>query len=157
MDPTRRQTTRSPMESKLDFLVGRWTSSDRFYPEPSGAGTTGQGVASYHWDIGDKWLIYDFRTHLPGLGPYAVHGGIAHDPESDKYRAYAVNSLGNLLVYEGIWEGDETLVFTLVYPQRQEDTRISYTVSTDGTVHMTSERPGKEGGRETYFETFLTR
>ena len=148
---------RSLEEAKLDFLLGEWTSSDRTYPGPSGPGGASEGAASYRWEVGGKWLIYDFETNLPGLGPYAVRGGVAYDPVSRAYRAYSVNNLGKLLLYDGFWESDETLVFTLVYPQRQEDTRIAYTRNADGTVRMTSERPTQGGGREVYFETLLSR
>ncbi len=148
---------RSPEQAKLDFLLGQWTSSDRTYPGPSGPGGDSEGVASYRWEVGDKWLIYDFRTDLPGHGPYQVRGGVAFDAASCAYQAFAVNNLGNLLLYKGLWEDDETLVFTLVYPQRQEDTRVSYIKVSDDVVRMTSARAAKEGGREIYFETLLSR
>ena len=148
---------RSPEEAKLDFLLGQWTSSDRTYPGPFGPGGASEGVASYRWEVGNKWLIYDFRTNLPGLGPYEIRGGVAYDAASRTYQAYSVNNLGNLLLYKGLWEDNETLVFTLVYPQRQADTRISYIKVSDDTVRMTSERPAQEGGREIYFETLLSR
>ena len=92
---------RSPEEAKLDFLLGQWTSSDRTYPGPFGPGGTSEGEALYRWEVGDKWLIYDFSTHVPGLGPYTVRGGVAYDPTSHAYKAYSVNSMGNLLLYEG--------------------------------------------------------
>jgi hypothetical protein len=142
---------------KLDFLVGQWTSLDRTFPGPGGPGGTSQGTASYAWELGGKWLNYHFRTELPGLGPYEVQGGVAYEQETGKYRAYAVNNLGNLLIYEGSWENDQRLVFTLVYPLPQEDTRVSYTKGSSGTVRLTSERPRKGGGREIYFETVMSR
>lgn len=149
--------TRSPEEARLDFLVGEWISSDRTYPGPAGPGGCSEGRASYRWEVGDKWLTYDFRTTLPGVGPYAVRGGVACAVTGKKYHAYAVNNHGNLLLYEGFWQDDTVLVFTLVYPERQPDTRISYISRTDGTVQMTSERPSADGGRELYFETRLSR
>ncbi|MCP4535552.1 MAG: DUF1579 domain-containing protein [Chloroflexi bacterium] len=148
---------RSSEETKLDFLLGKWTSSDRTYPGPFGPGGTSEGAASYRWEVGDKWLIYDFQTHIPELGPYEVRGGVAYDPANHAYKAYSVNSLGKMLLYEGLWESDEMLVFTLVYPQPQKDTRISYIKGPDGTVRMTSERSTEKGGREIYFETLLSR
>jgi hypothetical protein len=68
-----------------------------------------------------------------------------------------VNSLGKLLLYDGAWEGNETLVFTLIHPKRDADTRITYTKDAEGAVRMTSERPAAGGGREVYFETLLSR
>jgi hypothetical protein len=103
------------------------------------------------------WLQYEFRTDLPGLGPYEVHGGVAHDAAAGEYRAYSVNSFGKLLLHAGCWESDDTLTFTLVYPEREIDTRVSYTKLPDGRIRMTSERPAAGGGREIYFETILSR
>lgn len=143
--------------ARLDFLVGEWSSFDRMYPGPAGAGGTSQGTASYRWDVGGGWLLYDFRSTLPGLGPYAVHGGVAHDAAGGTYQAFAVNNLGNVLLYEGAWADDKALVFTLTYPERQAATRVSYLKGPDGTVTMTSERPDADGGPERYFETVLSR
>lgn len=151
------QGARSPEEARLDFLLGDWRSSDRLHPGRHGPGGTSRGTASFAWRVGGRWLEYDFRTTLPGLGVYEVHGGVAHNPQSGAYRAYSVNSMGNLLLYDGEWENEDTLVFTLIYPERQEDTRISYTILSGGTVRMTSERPTGTGGREVYFETVLSR
>jgi hypothetical protein len=151
------ESTRPPEEVKLDFLLGDWTSSDRTYPGPQGPGGESQGSASYRWEVGRSWLVYDFQTEIPGMGPYAVRGGAAYVPAQGKYVAYSVNSFGALLLYDGAWEAEDTLVFTLVYPRHHPDTRISYTMRPDGTVRMTSERPAEEGGRELYFETLLSR
>lgn len=147
---------RSPEEVKLDFLVGEWRSSDRTFPGPFGPGGTGSGKASYRWELGDKWLTYDFRTEIPGLGPYEVRGGVAYDASAGNYVAYSVNSMGKLLLYEGAWEPEEVLAFTLVHPQRKEGTRVSYTRLGDGKVRMTSERTSEAGGSEVYFETILS-
>jgi hypothetical protein len=140
---------RSSDDAKLDFLVGEWTSSDTIYPGPGHAGGTSAGQASYRWEVGGTWLIYDFRTDLPGLGPYEVRGGVAYDSSAGKYQAYTVNNLGALLLYDGVWEGDETLVFTLLYPKREADTRVTYIKGADGAVRMTSEHPGRGRGPRT--------
>jgi len=68
-----------------------------------------------------------------------------------------VNSLGVLLVYEGVWDKEGRLSFALVFPRREENTRVTYVGNPDGTVRMTSERPGKQGECEIYFETVLSR
>jgi len=151
------ESTRPPEEAKLDFLLGEWTSSDQTHPGPQGPGGSSEGTASYRWEVGGAWLVYDFQTEIPGMGSYAVRGGVAYVPAELKYVSYAVNSGGALLLYDGAWESENTLVFTLVYPRRDADTRVSYTRRNDGTVRMTSERPAKEGGRELYFETLLSR
>ncbi len=148
---------RHPEEEKLDFLVGSWTSLDKTFAGPDGPGGTSQGRASYEWELGGKWLNYHFRTELPGLGPYEVKGGVVYDRETGLYKAFAINTLGKLLTYEGRWESDRMLAFGLVFPRPEADTRVSYIRESDGVVRLTSERPGKEGGRELYFETVMSR
>lgn len=69
----------------------------------------------------------------------------------------SVNSTGALLQYHGSWESGEALVFSLVHPRKDPNTRVTYTKRPDGTVHMSSARPTDEGGREIYFETILSR
>ncbi|MBN1580295.1 MAG: NUDIX hydrolase [Anaerolineae bacterium] len=40
-------------------------------------------------------------------GNLVVHGGVAFSKQNRKYDAYAVNTLGSLLVYEGAWADQE--------------------------------------------------
>lgn len=141
--------------SRLDFLCGEWDSTDYSYSQPCGETTLSAGTASYHWDLRGKWLLYKFQTQLPGIGNYQVHGGFTYDSSSGKYKGFAINSLGLLMVYDGAWVSEAIIVFSLVYPQLQPDVRVSYTLHTGGKVQMTSERPAANGGREIYFETFL--
>jgi len=143
--------------ARLEFLVGEWRSTNASYPDASGPGGTSQGKASYTWGIGGTWLLFSFHSDLPGLGRYQVDGGVSYEKEAKLYKAYSANSLGNLLVYEGTWETEDRLAFSLVYPKVQPDTRVSYTSLPDGSVRMTSERPAEGGGREIYFETLLER
>jgi hypothetical protein len=141
--------------SRLDFLCGEWRSTDYSYSEPGGEAVLSTGSASYEWDVGGKWLLYKFQTQLPEIGIYNVHGGFTYESSSGKYKAFAVNSLGLLMVYDGAWESEAKIVFSLVYPQFQPDVRVSYTLHPGGKVQMISERPAVNGGREIYFETFL--
>jgi len=144
-----------PELSKLEFLIGDWRSTDRSYPAQGMEAGTSHGLAVYHWDLGRSWILYLFRTSLPGMGAYEVHGGFTYDPRVKLYKAFAANSLGLLMVYDGDWETEDKLVFSLIHPQVQPDTRVSYQKLADGKVQMRSERPAEGGGRELYFETFL--
>ena len=146
---------RNPELARLEFLAGKWRSTDRSHSGKGAPPATGHGLATYHWGIGDLWMLYVFKTELPGFGAYEVHGGLTYDQASSSYKAFAVNSMGLLMVYEGGWESDYTLVFSLVHPAIQPDTRVSYTQLPDREVRMTSERPTGSGGREVYFETHL--
>ena len=150
------QQTRSIEEQRLDVFAGRWSNSGRVLHGPFGPGGEVIGETGYRWDIGGKWLVHVSRLELPGLGAYEVHGGVAFDSRTGKYDAYAVNSLGNLLVYEGDWTDDATLVFTLVYP-KPGSARVIYRILADGSFEMASEKASGEGGYEPYFELGFVR
>lgn len=144
--------SRSMEEKKLDFFTGDWSNSGQVLPGPFGPGGPATGETSYHWDVGGKWLLYVSRLKLPGLGTYEVHGGVAFNSRAGRYDAYAVNNLGNLLVYEGEWTDDATLVFTRVHPKSTRKARVVYQKQPDGSIKMTSENAAEEGQYETHFE-----
>lgn len=144
-----------PELKKLAFLIGDWCSSDRSYSAQGVEEGISHGSAVYHWGLGGSWILYTFRTELPGMGEYEVHGGFTYDPKLMHYKAFAANSLGLLMIYDGDWETEDRLVFSLIHPQLQPDTRVSYCNLRDGKVQMISERPAIGGGRELYFETIL--
>jgi hypothetical protein len=149
--------SRSAEEEKLAFFVGEWTNSGRVSPGPFGPGGPVSGGSSYRWDVGGKWLLYVSRLQLPGLGDYEVHGGVAYNSRASRYDAYAINSLGNLLVYEGEWTDDATLLFSLVHPQSQGRARVVYRTFPDGSFTMTSESAPEKGDFVPYFETRFVR
>lgn len=149
--------SRAEEEKMLEFFVGDWVNSAQVSPGPFGPGGPATGETSYRWDVGGKWLLYVSRLQLPGLGAYEVHGGVAFNRQAGKYDAYAVNSLGNLLVYEGEWSDEATLVFTLVHPQARGRARVVYHKLPDGSFRMTSESAPAEGEFVPYFETTAAR
>jgi hypothetical protein len=144
-------------EERLAFFVGDWTNSGHVSPGPFGPGDTITGETSYHWDVGGKWLLYISHLQLPGLGGYEVHGGVAFNGRVGRYDAYAINNLGSLLVYEGEWTDDATLLFALVHPQSHGRARVVYRKLSDGSFEMTSENAAEEGGFVPYFETTFVR
>jgi hypothetical protein len=145
--------SRSAEEDTLDFFVGDWKNSGHVLPGPFGLGGPTTGETSYRWDVGGKWLLYISRLELPGLGGYEVHGGVAFNSRVGKYDAYAINNLGNLLVYEGEWTDDATLVFTLVHPKSRGSARVVYRKLSDGSFKMISENASEEGKFVPYSET----
>jgi predicted enzyme related to lactoylglutathione lyase len=141
----------------LDVFVGDWNNAGQLFPSPSGPGGPAAGQTSYRWGVGGKWLLYTSRLNLPGLGKYVVHGGVAFHKQSGKYDAYAINTLGSLLVYEGEWTDSEqhedaVLVFTLVHPPPHGRARVVYRVRPDGSFTMTSENATPQGTFAPYFE-----
>jgi hypothetical protein len=144
-------------EARLEFFVGDWTNSGHVAPGAFGPGGPTTGETRYRWDLGGKWLLYQSHLELPGLGGYEVHGGVAHNARSGKYDAYAVNSLGNLLVYEGEWTDETTLAFTLVHPPSDSPGRVVYRKLADGSFTMASEASGESGEYVTYFQTDFRR
>jgi hypothetical protein len=149
--------SRSAEEQVLEFLVGEWNNSGHMSPGPFGPGGPAAGETSYHWAVGGKWLLYTSRLELPGLGSYEVHGGVAFNRRAGKYEAYAINSLGNLLVYEGEWTDETTLVFMLVHPPPRDRARVVYHQLSDGSFKMTSENASGEKEFVPYFEISYVR
>lgn len=145
--------SRSAEEDMLDFFVGDWSNFGHVSPGPFGPGGSTTGETSYRWDVGDKWLLYVSHLELPGLGRYEVQGGVAFNSRVGKYDAYAINNLGNLLVYEGEWTDDAALVFTLVHPKSRGSARVIYRKLSDGSFKMISESASEEGKFVPYFET----
>ena len=148
--------SRSVEEGMIEFFVGDWNNSGNVLPGSFGPGGPTTGETSYHWDVGGKWLLYVSRLELPGLGEYEVHGGVAFNSRVGKYDAYAINNLGNLLVYEGEWVDDATLIFTLVHP-KAGSARVIYQKLSDGSIKMLSENASEEGKFVPYFETNFVR
>ncbi|MGD8794237.1 MAG: DUF1579 family protein [Anaerolineae bacterium] len=144
--------SRATEEQRLEFLVGEWHNSGQMSPGPFGAGGPVTGETNYHWAVGGKWLLYVSRLELPGLGSYEVRGGVTFNSRAGKYDAYAINSLGNLLVYEGDWTDEATLVFTVVHPPPRDRARVVYHRLPDGSFKMTSETVSEEGEFVPYFE-----
>lgn len=150
------QRSRSAEERMLEFFAGDWSNSGNVLPGPFGPGGSVTGETSYHWDVGGKWLLYTSRLELAGLGEYEVHGGVAFNGRKGKYDAYAINNLGNLLVYDGEWADDNTLVFTLVHPE-PSSARVIYQKLPDGSIKMLSENASEEGKFAPYFEINFVR
>jgi hypothetical protein len=144
---------RTEEEAQLEFFVGDWTNTGQLKPGALGPGGPVAGDTRYRWDVGGRWLVYQSRLELPGLGAYEVHGGVAHNAQTGIYDAYAVNSLGNLLVYQGAWADDTTLAFTLVHPPSDSLGRVVYRKLPGGSFTMSSESAGDDGEFVAYFET----
>ena len=92
-----------------------------------------------------------------GMGNYEVQGGVVFKPQIKKYEAYAVNSIGALMVYEGDWVDETTLIFLLIYPTPAGRARIVYHKLADGSIQMKSEKLQEDGEFESYFETNMVR
>lgn len=147
---------RTPEAARLDFFVGDWQNTGTIYPGPFGPGGDSTGATTYRWEMGGVWLMYDSRLTLPGMGEYRVQGGVTYDRRAGQYRAFAFNSLGVLLVYDGHWEGADRLVFDLVHPQPQGGSRVVYIKNPDGSIQMNSETSTDGTNYKPYFETTLT-
>lgn len=141
----------------LEFLVGKWRNSGQVHEGVLGPGGPVEGQTIFHWGVGDQWLQYNSHLTLPAVGDYVVHGGFNYHSQTSTYQAYAVNSLGLLMIYHGEWQNDETLVFTLVNQDKQGSSRIIYIKQPLGSILMRSESLAADGDFEVYFETLMTR
>lgn len=142
-----------PDDNKLSFFAGKWKASVRMIGPGATPASTAAGEATYRWDVGRRWLLYESRFDLPGVGPYEVNGSVGYDEESKRYRAWAFNSLGVVIEYWGAWEDDVTLVFT----STTNTGRVVYTRQPDGSVRLVSDRQRGDGTFETFFESVMTR
>ncbi len=149
--------SRALEEARLDSFVGNWQNTGTVYPGRFGPGGPSTGATTYRWDLDGRWLVYDSRLNLPGMGVYQVQGGVSYDRQAGKYRAFAFNNLGVLLVYDGRWEGDSRLVFDLVHPPPEGGSRVVYIQNLDGSIQMNSETSTDGVNYQPYFETTLSR
>jgi hypothetical protein len=147
----------SPQEAMLGIFVGNWQNTGQLAPGPFGPGGEITGTTSYSWGVGGVWLQYSSLLELPGLGGYEVQGGVSINRQTGKYNAYALNSLGNLMVYQGEWINKTTLIFTLTYPPPAGRARVVYHKLPGGSIRMCSDNKTESGDYETYFETVMTK
>jgi len=148
--------TQTEQVARLQFFVGDWTNAGHVAPGAFGPGGPTTGETRYRWDVGGKWLQYQSQMELPGLGAYELHGGVTYNARTGMYDAYAVNSLGNLLVYEGAWSDETTLAFTLVHPPSDTPSRVVYRKLPDAFT-MASETATEDGEFVAYFHTDFRR
>ena len=148
------QGAEPPMKGRLQVFVGRWRNTGHLRPGPMGPGGPISGTTAYGWEMNGKWLLYTSRLDLPGMGPYEVRGGVTVRGTGDRYDAYAVNSLGDLMVYDGQWSDETALIFTLVHPASGK-ARVVYRVQPGGWIQMRSEQKDEKGHFVPYFETTM--
>lgn len=141
----------------LEFLVGRWRNSGQVHEGVLGPGGPVEGQTIFHWGVGDQWLQYNSHLTLPAVGDYVVHGGFNYHSHTSTYQAYAVNSLGLLMIYQGRWQNDEMLVFSLVNLGDKGSSRVVYIKQPEGSIQMRSENLNAVGEFEVYFETLMLR
>jgi len=140
---------------KLAFLEGSWVNIGNVAAGSFGPGGAISGCSVYSWNINNTWLMYKSELNLPGFGAYEVTGGVSFNSQRSCYIAFAANSMGHLLFYEGNWEENSSLVLMQVFPLPGGLARIRYQKSDENTIWMFSDRRPKSGNFETYFETIL--
>ena len=115
----------------LDGFVGDWRNSGIVHPGRFGPGGAISGETRFHWQMQGRWLCFDSRLHLPGLG--------------------------NLLVYEGRLQEGDTLLFDQIHPAGAQRARVVYVLQGDGRLLMRSQTSADGATWSTYFETLMTR
>ena len=145
-----------PVPHLLDDFVGAWRNRGTVYPGRFGPGGDVSGETRFHWQMQGRWLCFESRLQMPGMGEYQVQGGVTPDDDGG-YRSWAANNLGNLLVYEGRLESDRRLVFEQIHPPAPQRARVVYTLPGDGRLLMRSEISADGGTWSTYFETIMER
>ncbi len=144
-------------ERLLDGFVGDWVNSGVVHPGRFGPGGSVSGQTAFRRQLHGRWLCFDSRLQLPGMGAYQVQGGVTWDAADDCYRSWAANSLGILLVYDGRLEAGRRLVFDQIHPPSPQRARVVYTLGADDRLHMSSQTSADGVTFTTYFETTMTR
>lgn len=148
--------SRASGQRLLEGFVGAWRNSGIVHPGRFGPGGEVSGETRFHWQMQGRWLCFESRLQMPGMGEYRVQGGVTLD-EGGGYRSWAANNLGNLLVYQGRLEGGRTLVFDQVHPAGAQRARVVYTLPGDGRLLMRSENSADGSVWSLYFETIMER
>ena len=154
MSETREQM---PKDRLLDAFAGDWRNSGIVHPGRFGPGGSISGETNFRWQLQARWLCYDSRLELPGMGAYQVQGGVGPNEPAGLHRAWAANNMGNLLVYEGRLEDGTRLVFDQIHPPSPQRARVIYTLPGDGRLLMSSETSADGVTYTPYFETTMTR
>jgi hypothetical protein len=144
-------------DARLDFLVGEWATRNTHHAGPAGPAGTSNGTTRCRWDMAGVWLLYESSFEAPGLGPYEVRGGVARDARTGGYRAFAYNTLGALVEYEGAWQAEGRLVFTALRTAPGRGAHVVYEKRPDGSVRFVAESERDDGGFAPYFESSMTR
>lgn len=144
-----------PHEALLNAFVGEWRNSGSVHPGRFGPGGSIRGETRFGWQLKGRWLFFESRLQMPGMGEYQVQGGVTPDADGS-YRSWAANNLGNLLVYDGRLEDGQVLVFEQVHPPGPQRARVVYALPGDGTLQMRSEISADGETWSTYFETTMT-
>lgn len=150
-------SVRSQEERLLEGFVGDWRNSGLVYPGRFGPGGDISGETCFRWQLHERWLCFDSRLQLPGMGAYQVQGGVTWDGAAGQYRSWAANSLGILLVYKGRLEGETRLVFDQIHPSSPQRARVVYTLAGQGRLLMRSETSTDGVSYSPYFETVMKR
>ena len=145
-----------PTPRLLDDFVGAWRNRGIVHPGRLGPGGNVSGETRFHWQMQGRWLCFESRLQMPGMGEYQVQGGVTPDDDGG-YRSWAANNLGNLLVYEGRLESGQTLIFEQAHPAGAQRARVVYTLPGDGRLLMCSEISADGSAWSTYFETIMER
>ncbi len=148
---------RSQEERLLDGFVGDWRNSGGVHPGRFGPGGDISGETRFSWQLHERWLCFDSRLQLPGMGAYQMQGGVTWDAGAGLYRSWAANSLGILLVYGGRLEGETRLIFDQIHPSSPQRARVVYTLAGDGRLLMRSETSADGVSYAPNFETVMTR
>ena len=146
----------APAAHLLDEFVGAWHNCGVVHPGRFGPGGEISGETRFHWQMQGRWLCFDSRLQLPGMGEYQVQGGVTRNDDGS-YRSWAANNLGNLLVYNGRLEQETRLIFDQVHPVGEQRARVVYSLPGDGRLLMRSENSADGRTWSPYFETIMTR
>jgi hypothetical protein len=108
----------SPELKKLDFLLGKWTTTGTGYPRDR-APTASSGTTEVTWTLGGRYLMMRStitRENLPSLETLRL---FSYDPREQRYQMWVFNStVGRLGEWVGKREGEKIVLVPQPEPSR---------------------------------------
>ena len=142
---------------KLEFLVGRWKTTDFIYPGFVGPGGRGHGTVEFGWEMDRSWLAFELQTELPGAGDYMVNGRMGYNPQTGHYQTVSWNNMNRMYTYRGHWKEDNTLAYHLIYPKKSKNLWIYYQKISEHEIHKWLQMQRPDGEVTTGYEMIFTK
>lgn len=143
--------------SKLEFLVGNWSTEDFIYPGFVGPGGTANGQVDFRWEMGNRWLAFSLETELPGHGDYQVKGRMGYNIQAGYYQTVSWNSMNKMYTYRGDWKNNNMLTYHLIHPRQRDNLWVIYEKVSDNKIHKWLERRRGNGSTEKGYEMIFNK
>lgn len=141
------QPAPAPETKKLAFLVGNFTSEERFFASPMmPQEMTSKGTYEGRFALGDFFVTAEVKSEL--MGGFTGRSFMKYDAEKKQYVLWWFDSMGTAQEYPGgQWKDEKTLVFEcdIHHGGMPMRVRSAYTVTSPTTWTLKEEADYKDG------------